>query len=68
MKLNDCLGEVSMHTSNEEKEVLEKLKHPVPMNAFPEREQFVIEALIRKALITKVDRNGMTVVVANESD
>ena len=68
MKINDLLGEFSIHTSNEEKEVLAKVKHPAPMNAFPEREQFVIEALIRKALITKVDRNGMTVVVANESD
>ena len=26
MKINDLLGEFSIHTSNEEKEVLEKLK------------------------------------------
>lgn len=65
MKINDLLGEFSIQTSNEEKAVLEKVKHPVPMMSFPEREQFIIEGLIRKALITKVNRNGMVVVVAN---
>lgn len=68
MKINDLLGEFSIQTSNEEKEVLAKVKDPIPFHAFPEREQFVIEGLIRKALITKVNRNGMIVVVANEPD
>ena len=66
MKINDLLCEFSIQTSNEEKVVLAKLQHPIPFHAFPEREQFVIEGHIRKALITKVNRNGMTVVIANE--
>jgi len=68
MKINDLVGEFTVQTSNEEKEVLAKVQNPLPMNSFPEREQFVIDGLIRKALITKVNRNGMIVVVANEPD
>ncbi len=68
MKINDLVGEFTVQTSNEEKEVLAKVQNPLLMNSFPEREQFVIEGLIRKALITKVNRNGMIVVVANEPD
>ena len=52
--------------SNEEADVLKKLDNPLPLHSFPEREQFVIEGLIRKALVSKVHNNNMTLVVANE--
>ena len=49
-----------------DQEVLDRMTHITPLNAFPEREQFIIESLIRKALVTKVSNNGMTMVIANE--
>ncbi|SVB44630.1 uncharacterized protein METZ01_LOCUS197484 [marine metagenome] len=52
--------------SNEEARVLKKLDNPLPLHSFPEREQFVIEGLIRKALVSKVRNNNLTLVVANE--
>ena len=68
MKLNELVGEFSIHTTNEEKEVLGRLKdYPMPIIAFPERERFVIEGLIRKALVSKITNNGCVMVIANES-
>ena len=68
MKLNELVGELSIHTTNEEKEVLGRLKdYPMPIIAFPERERFVIEGLIRKALVSKITNNGSVMVIANES-
>ena len=66
MKINDLVGEFTIAMSNEESEVLKKLYNPLPLHSFPEREQFVIEGLIRKALVSKVRNNNMTLVVANE--
>ena len=66
MKINDLVGEFTIAISNEESEVLKKLDNPLPLHSFPEREQFVIEGLIRKALVSKVRNNNMTLVVANE--
>jgi len=66
MKINELIGEFTIQMSNEEAEVLKKLDNPLPLHSFPEREQFVIENLIRKALVSKVRNNNMTLVVANE--
>ena len=66
MKINDLVGEFTIAMSNEESEGLKKLDNPLPLHSFPEREQFVIEGLIRKALVSKVRNNNMTLVVANE--
>ena len=66
MKIDDLVGEFTIAMSNEQSEVLKKLDNPLPLHSFPEREQFVIEGLIRKALVSKVRNNNMTLVVANE--
>lgn len=54
MKVNDILGDFEIWTSNEERRVLERLTHACPLNSFPEHEQFIIEALIRKSLVIKI--------------
>ena len=66
MKINELIGEFTIAMSNEEASVLKKLDNPLPLHSFPEREQFVIEGLIRKALVSKIRNNNMTLVVANE--
>lgn len=65
MKINELIKEFDVYTSNEEKRVLEQLKHVRPLNSFNERDQFTIESLIRKSLVIKVgDTNPR--VIANE--
>ena len=68
MKINDLVGEFTIAMSYEEARVLSKLDNPLPLHSFPEREQFVIEGLIRKALVSRIRNNNMTLVVANDED
>ena len=66
MKLNELILDFDIATSNEEKDVLKSIKGAMPIGSFDEREQFVIENLVRKSLVSKVKQNGHTMVVANE--
>ena len=67
MKINELLGEFGVFTTNEEAVILNKLKTPILLSSLSEQEQFRIEALIRKSLVTKV---GMVnpKVVANDQN
>lgn len=66
MKLNELIKEFQIHTTNEEKQILDKIDAPCYVESFSEREQFVIENLIRKSLLTKVYNRGSVIVVPNE--
>lgn len=54
MKINDILENFSINISNEEKSLLQRLNGPRPIEDFTEREQFILENLIRKSLVTKI--------------
>lgn len=66
MKINELIYDFEVHTSNEEKEVLKKLDQVRPITSYSERDRFIIEALIRKSLVSKVIRDGTVLVVQNE--
>ena len=66
MKLNELIKEFTVHVTNEENDLLDKIKSPCYYESFNEREQFIIENLFRKSLLTKVYNNGNIVVVPNE--
>lgn len=67
MKINNLIKEFEIYTSNEEKQMLDKIHSPSYIDAFTDREQVVIESLIRKSLLTKVNIRGSIVVVPNEN-
>jgi len=56
----------SIYTSNEESAVLEKITDVTPIENYTDREQVVIENLIRKSLITKIQHGNSFLVVKNE--
>lgn len=66
MKLNDLITQFSIAMSNEEAKLLKNVKGVMPYESFDEREQFVLEGLIRKSLVSKVHNNGNIMVVAND--
>lgn len=66
MKLNELIEDFTIYTTNEEKEVLSKIDDMTSLDVFSEREQTIIENLIRKSLVSKVQRRGSTLVMANE--
>jgi hypothetical protein len=65
MKINELIQDFKIWTTNEEAQLLEKLKNPVRLSSLSEHDQFRIQAMIRKSLVTKVGQHNPT-VVANE--
>lgn len=65
MKVNELLGDFKIWTTNEEEELLRKLQRPIKLSKLSEHEQFRIQALIRKSLVTKIGHKDPS-VVANE--
>ena len=66
MKLNELIQDFTIYTTNEEKELLSKIDDIMSLDTFTEREQAIIENLIRKSLVSKVQQRGSTLVMANE--
>jgi hypothetical protein len=66
MKINEVLKNFEIFVSNEEKQILSKLDQILPIESYNDREQFVIENLIRKSLVSKIKRNNTYMVVKNE--
>lgn len=65
MKINELLNGFTIYTTREEDAMLERLQTAVPLSAFNERDQFIIEGMIRKSLIIKIGHTNPR-VVANE--
>jgi len=66
MRIIDIVDEIYM--TNEEKALLETIDSVRPLGSFPEREQTIINNLIRKSIISKVQtQNGTIVVIRNDS-
>jgi|TARA_B100000676_G_scaffold167380_1_gene164437 hypothetical protein len=65
MRINELIQEFTIQTSNEEKDMLSKLQSVKNLDTFMERDQEVINQLIRKSLVRRMDKDGQTMVVAN---
>lgn len=52
--------------SNEEQAVFERCERLRPLRSFSERDQVIIESLIRKSLVSKISKNGIIMVLAND--
>ena len=67
MKINELIIK-NTYKTNEEKQLLASIDEPRPLGAFPEREQTIINNLIRKSIISKVQtQSGTIVVIRNDS-
>lgn len=67
MKINELVSNFSIYTTNEEQNLLDKLKNPCNINMFTEREQIVIDNLVRKSLVSKVKLSYGIMVRINEN-
>ena len=65
MRINELIQEFTIQTSNEEKDMLSKLQSVKNLDTFMERDQEVINQLVRKSLVRKIGKDGSTMVVAN---
>ena len=59
MKIKDVIEQFEIFISNEEHELLEKIGNRIlPRTTFTERERFILENLVRKSLIQKIQKEN----------
>jgi hypothetical protein len=61
----NLLDEFEIWTTIDEAKLLKKLVTPVKLSSLNEQDQFRVQAMIRKSLVTKIGHND-PMVVANE--
>jgi hypothetical protein len=66
MKLNELISQFEIFMSNEEQKIFDKLDNPAPLYQYTEREQNLIENLVKKSLVSKVRQNDLVLVVRND--
>ena len=66
MKLNELLDSFEIYMTNEEEAEYSKLEGMVPLASLSERQQFIINNLIRKSLVSKIQSNKGIMVAKNE--
>lgn len=66
MKINELIPDFRIWTTNEEHELLQKLQRPIKLSSLSEHEQFRIQAMIRKDLVTKSGKSNDPTIVSNE--
>ena len=66
MRLNELISDFVIAVTNEEETVMQKLSRPLPFDSFSERDQFILENLIRKSLVSKVINDNQVLVVKND--
>ena len=66
MKINELLTDFKIFMTNEEKVELENLSAPTPMSSLTERQQVIINNLIRKSLVSKIRSNNVIMVARND--
>jgi|TARA_B100002019_G_scaffold276744_1_gene275858 hypothetical protein len=66
MKLNELIQSFEIALSNEEAKLLDTFEGVMLPEEFTEREQRVIENMIRKSVVTKIAHQGKVYLVKNE--
>lgn len=66
MKINELITSFEIFITNEERAIYEAIDDHTSISKFDEREQYLIQNLIRKSLISKVIANGQVMVIKND--
>jgi len=62
MNINELISGFEIYTTNEEREILDRLKRPIKLTALNERERVMVENMIRKSLVIKIGHTDPSVV------
>ena len=66
MRINDLIEKFTIYMNNEEADLLETIDKPCLMDSFNEREQTIIQNLVRKSLVSKVVKDGYAYIIRND--
>ena len=67
MKLNELIGDFKIFTTNEEQKFLDKFANGCYTDTLSEREQFLVDNLVKKSILTKVRYQGSIWVSIDEN-
>ena len=67
MKLNDLIGNFEIALNNEEKQLLRRLDGVMKPEQFTEREQTIVDNMVRKSVVSKIINKGNVYLVKNET-
>jgi hypothetical protein len=67
MKLNELIHDFTIYKTNEELRVLDLIQGPCSIDYFNERDRIILENLVRKSLVSKVNHLGQVFVVKNDT-
>jgi|TARA_Y100000389_G_scaffold24131_1_gene20833 hypothetical protein len=67
MKLNELIGDFQIFTTNEEQEFLDKWSNGCYTDTLTEREQILVDGLVRKSILNKVRYQGSIWVSVDEN-
>ena len=62
MKINELISNFEIWTTNEEAALLKRLQSPIKISQLDEHDQFRVQAMIRKSLLTKIGHEDPSVV------
>lgn len=62
MNINELISGFEIYTTNEEREVLDRLHKPIKFTALTDRERVIVENMIRKSLVIKIGHIDPSVV------
>lgn len=65
MKLNELVRSMNVWTSQEEKDLLAKINNVSILNSFDEHDRYIIENLVRKSLLVKIESKNITYIYPN---
>lgn len=66
MKINELIQDFKIYTTNEELALIKTIKGITPIEQFSEREQVIIENLVRKSLLSKIRKHNSYVIMKND--
>jgi hypothetical protein len=66
MKINELIQDFKIYMTNEEKSLYDQLDGTRAITEFNEREQVIMNNLIRKSLVSKIHYNNRVLVAKNE--
>lgn len=67
MKLNELIGDFEIFTTNEEQQFLDKFANGCYTDTLSEREQVLVDNLVKKSILTKVKYQGSIWVSIDEN-
>lgn len=65
MRINELAKSLDIWINNEERDLLESINEPRPIASFSERDRTIIDSLIRKSLLIKVQGKHSSYVYPN---